>query len=295
METWGVESDKHRERHPALRHNYMVFGDYLLFGTSDYSFGLRALLELVDRDAEVVLDCSDIVNGGWMTEDESLSESLPKTLVLTEGATDTAILKETLEVLYPHLRDYFHFMDFNDANIAGGVAQLVHTVKAFIGSNIRNRMIALFDNDTAARDAIRALATIRLPENIQVLLLPPLGYARKYPTIGPQGTVNMNVNGLACSLEMFFGLEVLRDEHGQLTPIQWTGFVPSLQCYQGEVLEKNRLRNKYLKLLRAAAREENPRVGCDWGAMEKVFNEIFRVSAKGCQRMLHENSYAEQL
>ena len=74
------------------------------------------------------------------------------------------------------------------------------TIKAFIGACIVNRIIAFFDNDTAALAAMRALRDITIPDNdeqscaTQILKLLML-----IRVLGPQGTINMNVNGLAGS------------------------------------------------------------------------------------------------
>ena len=75
-------------------------------------------------------------------------------------------------LLYPHLDDYFGFMDFEGVRIGGGAGSLVNIVKAFAGAGIVNRTVALFDNDTAARAVLAGLRSIRLPSNIVVKHLP---------------------------------------------------------------------------------------------------------------------------
>jgi hypothetical protein len=89
--------------------------------------------------------------------------------ILTEGVTDRRVLEASLKLLYPHLAEYYAFMDFDGANAPGGAGQLVNTVKAFAGAGIANRVIALFDNDTAARSALRGLEGVSLPSSMRVL------------------------------------------------------------------------------------------------------------------------------
>lgn len=161
-----------------------------------------------------------------------------KIIVLTEGSTDTLILSRSLDALYPHLRDFYSFVDFTASNLAGGAGALVSTIKAFIGLGIQNRTVALFDNDTAARDALRALSSVTLPDNIKIVQLPALDFARDYPTVGPQGRTNMDINGLACSIELYLGSDVLADREHGFVPIQWKGYNQTLGQYQGEILNK---------------------------------------------------------
>ena len=41
-------------------------------------------------------------------------------------------------------------MDFEGARVSGAAGSLAALVKAFVGAGIANRVVALFDNDTAA-------------------------------------------------------------------------------------------------------------------------------------------------
>src|SRR5690606_36682512 len=123
-----------------------------------------------------------------------------KFLILTEGSSDIQILKNSLELLYPHLAGYYSFMDFGISNASGSASSLVASVKSFVGADIRNKIIALFDNDTAAESAIRGLSKTRMPENIRIIQYPPFKFLEDYPTIGPTGITTMNINGLAGSI-----------------------------------------------------------------------------------------------
>jgi hypothetical protein len=72
--------------------------------------------------------------------------------------------------------------------------------------------------------------------------LPHLELLREYPTLGPTGKSNLNVNGLAASIELYFGSDVLSGANGA-TPIQWRGYNPEMRAYHGEVMEKARLQD----------------------------------------------------
>lgn len=258
------------------------------FESSDIRYFFRAVLELFRADDLLILDYTELVHSGYYSEQDALRELAieelsegfaadQKVVILTEGSTDTLILNKTLDVLYPHLQDFYSFVDFGAAKPAGGAGTLANTVKAFVGSGIHNRAVAIFDNDTAAKDALRALSHVNLPDNVKVIQLPPLDLAESYPTIGPQGRANIDVNGLACSIELYFGRDVLADpEHG-FVPIQWKGYNQGLRQYQGEILNKSRLQEQYLRIVSEAEANQEARDRHDWEPMTKVFEAVFEA------------------
>jgi hypothetical protein len=100
-------------------------------------------------------------------------------VVLTEGRTDVEFLSAALNILYPHLADLIRFLDY-DQKAEGGAGALVRMVRAFAAAGIVNRVVAIFDNDTAAADALRALDLSKLPDQLRVLQYPAIGIASKY-------------------------------------------------------------------------------------------------------------------
>lgn len=275
----------------ALLQEGHVFRDEYLFGFPnavevDIRIVVRALLEAAGPDAEVVLDYTHLVGGGWYSEDDDVRELAlqelregyvvsERLIVLTEGSTDAEVLRQTLDVRYPHLKDYVAFPDFHASNAEGGTGALVSLVKGFVGSGVSNRVVALFDNDAAGDDARRKLDRIVLPDNIRVLSLPQLEYAERYPTVGPQGNAEVDVNGRACSLELYFGRDVLGDDADNLAPVEWNGRFPALNRYQGAVIGKAELRSKYLNVISQAATSRQVWEQHDWEPMERVFDAIF--------------------
>ena len=121
----------------------------------------------------------------------------------------------------------------------------------------------MFDNDTAAEEAILALNKINIPPNIKVLRYPYLEMASNYPTIGPTGIEFTDINGLACSIELYLGRDILtnNDEYDYPTkyiPVQWKGYSQSLRKYQGEILYKEQILKKYFNLLDLHAADAAP-------------------------------------
>jgi hypothetical protein len=232
----------------------------------------RAMLEVVSPNTPVILDFSNLV--GWVGLEDYLC-SPPKTVIMTEGTSDKRILDETLRILYPHLHPYFSFIDFALANMPGSTGHLLNIVKAFVATGVERRTVAVFDNDTAGHDALRQLSVIPLPDNIKAIALPHLPLATHYPSIGPQGRTETDINGHACSLELYLGRDILKDASGELTPIQWGGLMQGVRRYQGEITNKTVIQEKYFRLLADAAIIPEIMQSHDWSGMQLIFKVIF--------------------
>lgn len=204
-------------------------------------------------------DITDVVYSGYYDEKDlvcnmalkELKKDYPansKIIILTEGTTDTEVLEPSLKLLYPHLCEYYSFMDFG-VKPPGGVGLLMNAVKSFVGAGIENRIIALFDNDTAAFSAVESLKDIDILSNILVTHYADTDLGKNFPTQGPTGLVHQNLNGLAGSIELYFGADVL-NKNGKLTPIQWKGFDERIEKYQGEILHKDELKKNSLPNLK---------------------------------------------
>ncbi len=254
------------------------------FSPCDMRFLFRAVVEACPH-AIWHMDISELVNGGYYEITDNVAADArrqlvsdypvnTKVVVLTEGKTDQRILEASLTLLYPHLSDYFSFMDFDGVSAPGGAGQLVNTVKAFAGAGITNRVVALFDNDTAARAALRGLDNVVLPSSVKVLQYPSITLASNYPTIGPSGLVMMDVNGLAGSLEMYLGEDVLRRDEGTLMPVHWHGFDAGIRAYQGEIQNKGVLLETFMAKLNAASANPELIPAQDWIGIRAILDML---------------------
>jgi hypothetical protein len=270
---------------------------YILGENDEYLFGflctdvrslLRMACDLVPKNTCVVQDITALVHAGYYGEREPVCENATRALtaghpenspriILTEGSTDAAILKEALALLYPHLSAYYSFLDFDTSRSPGGAGHLVSLVKAFAAAGIANRIVALLDNDTAAREATRALEAISLPPNIAVRHYPDLELLRSYPTLGPGGLASLDVNGLAGSIELYLGDDVLREGQDTLTPVQWKGYSEPLNQYQGEVMRKTKLRCAFDAKVARCKADPDVLKATDWSGLSAILQEIFRA------------------
>jgi hypothetical protein len=258
----------------------------------DERLALRAVL-LSFPSSEVVLDITDLELGGWLDSARSgtmawdavaaiggMFSMHSPVVVLTEGRTDAEFLKAGLEILYPHLTDLIRFLDYDQKN-EGGAGFLVRMVRAFAAAGIANRVIALFDNDSAATDALRVLDLEKLPPHIRVCRYPALKFAESYPTLGPPredlpegGRALANVNGLAGSIELYLGKDVLTGDDGRLRPIQWKSHLTAISRYQGEVVEKSIIHEAFRMKCRLALRDPEAIMHQDWTGVRLIIDEI---------------------
>ncbi len=261
----------------------------------DYTFGffasdirsfIRVACELVPKSSLLVQDITEVVHAGYYKDNEQVRnnstrlltagylENLPR-IILTEGSTDVEILREALALLYPHLFDYYTFLDFASARPQGGAGSLATTVKAFAAAGISNRIIAIFDNDTAAYEARRSLDSLQLPQNIAVCNYPNLRSLEEYPTLGSSGLAPQNINGLAASIERYLGKDIL--DNGNSFPVKLTGFSNPLGRHQGEVMGKNHIQELFREKVARCKASTDEINRSDWSGLNAIFEVIFHA------------------
>lgn len=247
---------------------------------------------MADPKSIVSLDLTEVAFEGYLDGElsslasRSLADIRSNTLidspliVLTEGKTDSEFLSIALEVLHPNLTDLVTFLDF-EQKPEGGAGALVKTVKAFSSAGVANRVVAIFDNDTAASAALRNLDIATLPANVKVLQYPNISIASRYPTLGPptwqspRGAIAIaDVNGLACSLELYLGADVLKSRNGYFYPVRWSSFVSGPNQYQGEVSAKAEIHTAFRSKASRALGQREAIVEEDWANLSEILTAI---------------------
>jgi len=284
--TSGAEREEHPRQPRIGGRNWLLRELYSM----DDRFALRAVL-LSFPDSEVVLQVHDI--GG--KADEARRKLSPASaastmavatgmhspvVVLTEGRTDAEFLSSGLKILYPYLTDLIRFMDYG-LRPEGGASALVRMIQAFAAAGIANRIIGVFDNDTAAADAIRVLDIPRLPPQIKVIKYPALPMAANYPTLGPpsgdvpHGSTRLaDVNGSAGGIELYLGKDVLAGKNGELHPVQWKSYIPGVGRYQGEVVDKDGIQKSFRKKCELASSMPEIVQTQDWEGVRLIIDAI---------------------
>ncbi|WP_353707356.1 HEPN/Toprim-associated domain-containing protein [Cellulosimicrobium sp. ES-005] len=288
-ETWiadlarGLERGDAVDRFGGRQDPRSASGLMSVWEAHDPRFYLRAVLEALPETATITLNLADVLESGWLappTDPQSVarglavesSEGLVPPIVLVEGRFDVEVLAAAIRLRRPHLTRYIKLPDFAQ-RAEGGAGALRQTVRAFAAAAVPNRVLALFDNDAAARDVLRTLPGEGLPSNIQVTCLPELDLAQVYPTIGAQGRRLMDVNGLAVSIELFLGTDVLSDGK-DLVPVRWGGYVRSVGAYQGELLDKAGVQERFKRKVEAATSSPEEMRFQDWSALDLLLDHI---------------------
>ncbi|NMF58079.1 HEPN/Toprim-associated domain-containing protein [Pseudanabaena yagii] len=282
--------DREKNENPFISymcsHDWYGFPCIGYYGSPDVyiCIALRLILETCIEDEEFIYDLTDLILGQCFDLDDdfvdytsSLVGDKGKIIILTEGKSDTFILSESLELLYPHLSDYFSFMDFDGAKVGGGADSLATMVKSFSGAGVLNRIIAVFDNDTAAHVALKMLRKIRVSNNIKIMSLPEIDILNSYPTLSDNTITLMNVNGLAGGIEAYLGENILRNDEGNYIPLHLTGYEESIKKYQGKFMEKDTLQKKFKQQLELCKNDRSLINNFDWSGIKAIFENIFTI------------------
>jgi len=251
------KENKYDQLNVNLRES-LISGDLGIYNQSIDSH-LYSILCVLPENAIVEYDLTDVISGGWVDISLAKSVEFEKIIILTEGKTDVEFISKSIEKLFPHLKDYYHFIDFDEYKVESSASALVKLITSFAAANVKHPIIALFDNDTAGLKEMKKLASKTLPRNIRILKYPDIALAKKYPTVGPTGKKKLNVNGYACSIEMYFGVDVLTRDN-ELIPIQWKGFEDKEKKYQGEIADKNYVQESIRKKLQQTIMTESKEI-----------------------------------
>lgn len=252
------------------------------FPGGDLGTVVRALVELVPPQTPATLDLTDLLHGGYISEDLDFSgiDGRMPLIILTEGTSDSRLLGDAFRTLHPELSEFVRFIDYETANPQGGTEPLIQFVKMFIGCGIPNRIVVLFDNDAAGHQALGALQRLTLPANVRTTCLPRLPQFASYPTDGPDGRRLSDIDGRACALELYLGKDALSDGAGQLRPVRWGGFNDKVGRYQGQVVGKVEIQKRFEDALTDVKLGRIKKEQFDFAGVEAIFDRVFEVLAE---------------
>lgn len=258
---------------------------WLWFDGLDSLISIRAIIDAASDVQEIALDVGDLIGGGWIEKSTEIcaekirivagrGQPTGPAIVLAEGKSDIAVLKASIEHFHPDLTEFITFLDHSEFNVDGGASFVVKFLKAFAAARVPSTIVAVFDNDAAGLTAYRQAQSLNLPENMACVHLPDINLARTYPTIGPLGHHDADINGKACSIELYLGKAAL-SSNGALRPVRWTGYDKSADSYQGEVDEKNAVQETFLSAVRSGTGDPES----DYPEMQLVLQTILKAVA----------------
>ena len=197
-------------------------------------------------NAGVVWQYGPLVDAGWATEGEFVSGAKRREtfLIATEGSSDVHILKHALELLHPGIADFFRFIDVKESHPFSGTGNLVKFAAGLAKIDVHNQIVFLFDNDAEGLEAYQRLSVLTLPPNMRVVMLPELVAFRIFPSQGPEGLQESNINRRAAAIECYLDLDVAESPPAK---VRWTNYKKALGVYQGALENKGSYVNAFLK------------------------------------------------
>lgn len=196
-------------------------------------------------DLDVYWAYDDLVDAGWVTKEE-IVKPLPtskKILIVTEGSSDSSIIKKAINELYPEVSDFFSFVDMEKNYPFTGTGNLYNFCCGLSKIGILNNIIVIFDNDCAGNDKINKLSSLPLQSNLLVTKLPERSDFERFETVGPQGTSIENINGTAVAIECFLDFDSV-----DFPPVvRWTSYSSETNKYQGALQRKDEYTRAFLK------------------------------------------------
>lgn len=160
-----------------------------------------------------------------------------KILIVTEGSSDTDIIRKCINLLYNDISDFFEFIYMEHNYPFTGTGNLKNFIKGLSKISILNNILVILDNDTAGLAVYNDIKEINLPKNLKVIKLPNHMDFDNFKCKGPQGDSLENINGKAVSIECFLDHNLIDED----IYVRWTGFNDKLIQYQGNIEPKNLL------------------------------------------------------
>ena len=198
---------------------------------------LRILAENPENaDYELQWRFSDVVENGWVKKEDIVKEldAKDRVLIVTEGSSDSFVLRKAIEQLYPDIEDFFDFVDMDKNYPFTGTGNLYNFCMGLCRIRTRNNMVVIFDNDTTGLEKYHKSLELEKPNTFIVTKLPDCDDFAYFLTVGPQGESVENINGRAVAIECFLDFNSIPKK----PCIRWTSYNTHEEQYQGELIDK---------------------------------------------------------
>ncbi|MQS53136.1 HEPN/Toprim-associated domain-containing protein [Companilactobacillus mishanensis] len=173
---------------------------------------LRILLEDYDNcNNELRLDYYDVMEAGWITEDNLKFEinKNDKIFIVTEGHSDTEIIESSINELAPKISDFFEFIDMSANYGYTGTSMIIKLYNALCKLDIQKQILIVVDNDLTGNQCIDKLKVCSQLPNIKYMTLPYLNSAEHFPVLRKHIKAEENINKYAVTIETFLDFKKL--------------------------------------------------------------------------------------
>lgn len=228
-----------------LKKQYFIIGEF--FENINPYIILRLLGENPKNlNYDVEWRYNEVLENGWIKKEDITPklDSSDKILIVTEGKTDSFILRKVLNELYPKISHFFEFIDMKENYPFTGVGNLSNFCMGLAKIKIQNKIIIIFDNDTSGIELYNKVKNIEKPKNMCICTLPNYKDFKNFKTIGPSGIKRVNINGKAVAIECFLDFSSI----SILPRIRWNNYNKNMKQYQGELENKEEYFKAFTKI-----------------------------------------------
>jgi hypothetical protein len=184
----------------------------------------------------------DVEDGGWAKHSSFVRpvDQSKRFLIVTEGSSDASVLKHALQILKPHIADFFDFVDMQEGYPFSGTGNLVKFIQGLISIAVQNNIIVVFDNDAEGVANFNRCVEFNVPDNMAILKLPDIPDFRRFDTVGPNGKHLADINGQAAAIECYLDLD-------EGASVRWNNYNSKLGVYHGELIGKTEYVKTFLR------------------------------------------------
>src|SRR6185369_719742 len=134
------------------------------------------------------------------------------------------------------IADFFYFVDMAENYPFTGTGNLFRFCQGLSSIRILNKVLVIFDNDTAGRENYDKAAALDLPANMCITKLPDMEEFKSFVCIGPNGETREDINDRAVAIENFLDLNYKNSEEPK---VRWLSYNDRMRTYHGALENKD--------------------------------------------------------